>query len=86
MCSRPPNEAGPDRAAAAGEPASQSCQPVAVDPRIDELHRRAEQAGEDSYTDPATGYEVLTASFLRERGTCCDSGCRHCPYRDRWGQ
>jgi hypothetical protein len=21
-------------------------------------------------------------SFLRRRGYCCDSGCRHCPYSD----
>jgi hypothetical protein len=23
---------------------------------------------------------VLTAAELAARGTCCDSGCRHCPY------
>jgi hypothetical protein len=23
---------------------------------------------------------VFTASFLRRRGYCCESGCRHCPY------
>jgi hypothetical protein len=21
-------------------------------------------------------------SFLRRRGYCCDSGCRHCPYSE----
>jgi hypothetical protein len=26
------------------------------------------------------GLMVLTAEFLRKRGYCCDSGCRHCPY------
>ena len=26
------------------------------------------------------GRWVFTADFLRRRGTCCDSGCRHCPY------
>jgi hypothetical protein len=26
---------------------------------------------------------VFTAEFLRKRGYCCESGCRHCPYRDR---
>jgi hypothetical protein len=45
-----------------------------------DAHRRALDAGADSYVDPATGYTVLTAAFLLERGTCCDSGCRHCPY------
>ena len=39
-------------------------------------------AGEATYLDPATGYSVFTSAYLRARGTCCDSGCRHCPYRD----
>ena len=30
--------------------------------------------------DPATGLWVFTAAYLWDRGTCCDSGCRHCPY------
>lgn len=49
-------------------------------------HRRAVVAGRTNYVDPASGWTVLTARFLWERGTCCDSGCRHCPYcgeRDR---
>jgi hypothetical protein len=29
---------------------------------------------------------VFTAEFLRKRGYCCESGCRHCPYRDRDGR
>jgi hypothetical protein len=43
-------------------------------------HGRALAAGEDGYLDPATGRWSFTAAFLWERGTCCDSGCRHCPY------
>jgi hypothetical protein len=43
-------------------------------------HARALDAGEDGYPDPATGFWVFTAAFLWDRGTCCDSGCRHCPY------
>jgi hypothetical protein len=43
-------------------------------------HARALQAGEDGYLDPATGLFVLTAAFLWARGSCCNSGCRHCPY------
>jgi hypothetical protein len=27
-------------------------------------------------------YLVWTAAFLRKRGYCCESGCRHCPYRE----
>jgi hypothetical protein len=37
-------------------------------------------AGEAGYLDPATGLFVMTAAHLADRGTCCDSGCRHCPY------
>lgn len=40
----------------------------------------ADEAGEQTYVDPATGYLVFTAGALRERGECCGSGCRHCPY------
>ena len=27
------------------------------------------------------GLIVFTAKFLKERGYCCDSGCRNCPYK-----
>lgn len=33
-------------------------------------------------------YVVFTEKFLRDRGYCCESGCRHCPYgfrKDRRG-
>ena len=43
-------------------------------------HRAAVDAGEAGYSDPATGLFVLTAVELAARGSCCDSGCRHCPY------
>ncbi len=52
-------------------------------PRYDEILRRhnaALQAGEAGYLDPSSGLFVLTAGFLADRGTCCDKGCRHCPY------
>ncbi|QHS53368.1 DUF5522 domain-containing protein [Edaphobacter sp. 12200R-103] len=26
-------------------------------------------------------YLVFTAQYLRKRGYCCNSGCRHCPYK-----
>jgi hypothetical protein len=25
---------------------------------------------------------VFTAAYHLKRGTCCGSGCRHCPYRE----
>ena len=52
---------------------------------VPDLHERACRDGLPTYTDPATGYAVFTAAYLRDRGACCDSGCRHCPYRDAAG-
>ena len=43
-------------------------------------HEAAVRAGEPTYRDPLTGLAVLTAAALAERGVCCDSGCRHCPF------
>jgi hypothetical protein len=43
-------------------------------------HEEAMRHGDPGYVDPDTGLYVLTAAFLRGRSTCCDSGCRHCPY------
>ena len=40
--------------------------------------------GEDFYYEGP--YMVFTAKFLRERGYCCESGCRHCPYGYRKDQ
>lgn len=27
-------------------------------------------------------YMVFTAAYHLKRGYCCNSGCRHCPYRN----
>ena len=35
--------------------------------------------GLDYYLE--NGLFVFTATFLRKRGYCCESGCRHCPYQ-----
>lgn len=43
-------------------------------------HSAAMAQGELGYTDPVTGLFVFTAAYLADRGTCCHSGCRHCPY------
>lgn len=43
-------------------------------------HRQAVAAGQDLYIDPDTGLYVLTAQAHLDRGRCCGSGCRHCPY------
>lgn len=38
------------------------------------------QEGLDYYLE--NGLLVFTAAFLRKRGYCCESGCRHCPYEE----
>lgn len=43
-------------------------------------HRAALAAGDAGYLDPTSGLFVLTAATHLARGTCCDQGCRHCPY------
>jgi len=45
-------------------------------------HDRAVAAGHDGYMDPDSGLFVMTARYLHERGYCCTSGCRHCPWQD----
>lgn len=51
--------------------------------RVLELHRQALMAGEAGYIDPSSGLFALTARTLWERGACCGSGCRHCPWVGR---
>ena len=36
--------------------------------------------GVDYYLE--NGLLVFTSTFLLKRGYCCESGCRHCPYKD----
>lgn len=49
-------------------------------PELVAAHDAAVAGGEAMYQDPNSGYWVMTAVSLLERGTCCGSGCRHCPY------
>jgi Family of unknown function (DUF5522) len=48
--------------------------------RAGAAHDAAVAAGEPGYLDPDSGMFVFTAQYLAVRGTCCGSGCRHCPY------
>lgn len=52
------------------------------EPRMTEeqAHEDAITRGEPGYFDPVTGLYVMTSAFHLERGSCCNSGCRHCPY------
>lgn len=34
--------------------------------------------GEDYYLEK--GKIIMTEEYLRKRGKCCGSGCRHCPF------
>jgi hypothetical protein len=43
-------------------------------------HAQALEHGERGYLDPQTGFFVMTAKYLADRGFCCENGCRHCPY------
>jgi hypothetical protein len=47
-----------------------------------ERHRDACKAGKSGYIDPESGLFVMTSHYLRERGYCCGSGCRHCPFSE----
>ena len=72
---------GPRRPEWLTKPASNRLDPD--DPRAGEIlarHDRAVAAGLSSYLDPATGYSVMTAAYLSDRGFCCSQGCRHCPW------
>ena len=33
----------------------------------------------DYYLSPE-GFRIFTAQYLKRRGYCCKSGCKHCPY------
>lgn len=49
--------------------------------RAQAAHDAAVAAGEAGYLDPDTRLFVFTAVTLAGSGRCCDSGCRHCPWR-----
>lgn len=52
-------------------------------PEVIAAHETAIDGGEDLYEDPVTGLWAMTAEGLWNRGYCCDTGCRHCPYIPR---
>ena len=51
-----------------------------LDLEIEEIHRIACERKQKAYIDPASGYQVFTEYFHLQRGKCCGSKCRHCPY------
>ncbi|MDE0881222.1 MAG: DUF5522 domain-containing protein [Myxococcota bacterium] len=57
-----------------------AAQTVKVSEAAKRAHDQACAAGEQAYSDPASGYRVMTADYLLSQKVCCDSGCRHCPF------
>ncbi|XP_059147871.1 uncharacterized protein C1orf53-like [Physella acuta] len=51
-----------------------------ISKKIHDEHVRALKNRHDEYTDPQTGYRVMTRLAHLRRGHCCGSACRHCPY------
>jgi Family of unknown function (DUF5522) len=51
-----------------------------IDAVARERHERACAEHRPTYIDPDTGFTVFTAHYLKQRGSCCGSGCRHCPW------
>ena len=43
-------------------------------------HDEAVENGQHGYVDPETGYFVFTELAHLQRGVCCGSRCRHCPF------
>ena len=54
--------------------------PMPLPDHIVRIHDAACRRRDAGYVDPASGLFVLTAHYLAERGYCCGTGCRHCPY------
>jgi hypothetical protein len=55
-----------------------ACEMDDADAVLAETHRIASM-NPDHYLD-ASGNTVFTARYHLQRGACCASGCRHCPY------
>lgn len=53
-------------------------QPAANSPEEDNGTLPSLTAEDFYYEGP---YIVFTAAYLLKRGYCCNSNCRHCPYR-----
>ncbi len=77
-------KAGPSGPRRAGWATSPTASRLAPDhpryARILDAHARAVASGLSTYLDPVSGYAVMTAAYLADRGYCCSQGCRHCPW------
>ena len=66
--------------AAADDAAAAVAPPRDIEELIVEAHARAVSEGKMQYTDPKSGFDCFTQLAAEQRGHCCGSGCRHCPY------
>ncbi|XP_061635431.1 uncharacterized protein C1orf53 homolog isoform X2 [Phyllopteryx taeniolatus] len=62
------------------EPQQASRQLTAEEMLIHTVHIEACQTKKQVYVDPSSGYKVFTEYAHLQRGKCCGSACRHCPY------
>jgi len=63
-----------------GEKGNTQARPVSASPRLPVPQSPPPlKEGEDFYREGA--FVVFTARYHLRRGYCCESGCRHCPYR-----
>ncbi len=53
--------------------------PDSPEPSPPRAQAPTELASEDFYMED--GFLVFTAAYHLKRGYCCNSDCRHCPYR-----
>jgi len=54
--------------------------PADSQPEYMQQHEEAMNRGEHWYIDAQTGYMVFTQRYHQDRGFCCQSACRHCPF------
>lgn len=57
-----------------------SAQNPDVQQEVARRHAEACARSESLYSDPVSGWSVMTAYYLKKRGFCCGLGCRHCPW------
>ena len=48
---------------------------------IEELYIKEQFNKKDYYWE--NGLKVMTEQYHIKRGYCCNSGCRHCPYKNK---
>ncbi|XP_067846737.1 uncharacterized protein C1orf53 homolog [Heptranchias perlo] len=66
-----------------GEPEPEPRKAAELTTREQEIahsHQQACKASQQTYVDPESGYLVFTRLAHLQRGKCCGSACRHCPY------